>query len=321
MKQTRRLIAAVGIAFSLGAPSAHAQQKDLRKIRLNVFRIDAATVVARVNGFFAAEGLEVEVTLTPSSTDQMRGLSQGKFDVVSTAFDNVLAWSGREGPEIVAIAQISDKTVLPVFVRPEIKTWSDLKGKKLAADAVDTAFALVLRRILLANGLDMTKGDYELVALGATGARLESMIKGETYAAVLNLPFDIKAADAGMRKIGDSLEVLPDYPNTVLAVSRDWVQKNRDTVVAYLRAWLKGMAWAKDPANRDAAIKTVGSELQLNPKQAAQSVEELSNTAILNLPGLQVVLDLRNQFGFKLPKGDRLPVYYDAVYFNAARGK
>ena len=41
----------------------------------------------------------------------------------------------------MAIAQISDKTVLPVFVRPEIKNWSDLKGKKLAADAVDTAFA------------------------------------------------------------------------------------------------------------------------------------------------------------------------------------
>ena len=31
-----------------------------------------------------------------------------------------------------------------------------------------------------------------------------------------------------MRRIGDSKEVLPDYPNTVLAVSRDWAQKNRD---------------------------------------------------------------------------------------------
>jgi ABC-type nitrate/sulfonate/bicarbonate transport system substrate-binding protein len=300
---------------------ANAQQKELRKIRLNVFRTDAATVAAKVNGYFAAEGLEVDVTTTPNSTDQMRGVSQGKFDIVSTAFDNVLAWSGKEGAEIVAIAQISDKTVLPVFVRPEIKAWSDLKGKKLAADAVDTAFALVLRRILLANGLDMTKGDYELVALGATGARLESMIKGETFAAILNPPFDIKATDAGMRRIGDSKEVLPNYPNTVLAVSREWAQKNRDTLVAYLRGWLKGMAWIKDAANREAAIKMVGAELKLNPKQAAESVEELSSTGTLNLPGLQVVLDLRNQFGFKLAKGDKLPAYYDAAYFDAAKGK
>jgi ABC-type nitrate/sulfonate/bicarbonate transport system substrate-binding protein len=93
-----------------------AQSMELKKINLNVFRIDAATVVARVHGYFAAEGLEVDVTLTPNSTEQMRGASQGKFEIVSTAFDNVLAWSGREGAEIIAVAQISDKTVLPVFV-------------------------------------------------------------------------------------------------------------------------------------------------------------------------------------------------------------
>jgi ABC-type nitrate/sulfonate/bicarbonate transport system substrate-binding protein len=298
-----------------------AQPIELKKMRLNVFRIDAATVASRVHGYFAAEGLDVDVTLTPNSTEQMRGVSQGKFEIVSTAFDNVLAWSGREGAEIVAVSQISDKTVLPVFVRPEIKTWSDLKGKKLAADAVDTAFALVLRRVLLANGLDMTKGDYELVALGATGARFESMLKGETFAGVLTSPFDIKALDAGMRRIGDSKEVLPDYPNTIFAVNREWAQKNRDTLVAYLRAWLKGMSWVKDPANRETAIKLVGAELKLNPKQAADSVDELSTTGSLNLSGLQVVLDLRNQFGFKLNKGDKLPVYYDAAYFNAAKRK
>lgn len=298
-----------------------AQMKELKKIRVNVFRVDAATVAAKVRGFFAAEGLEVETTETPNSTDQMRGLSQGKYDLVSTAFDNVLAWSGREGTEMVAVAQISDKTVLPIFVRPEIKSWSDLKGKKLAADAVDTAFALVLRRVLLANGLDMTKGDYELVALGATGARLDSMIKGETFAGVLNPPFDIKALDAGMRKIGDSKEVLPDYPNTIFAVSREWSQKNRDTVLSFLRAWLKAGAWAKDPANREAAVKMVGAELKLNPKQAEASVDELSTTGNLNLPGLQIVLDLRNQFGFKLPKGDKLPVYFDAAFIDGAKGK
>jgi ABC-type nitrate/sulfonate/bicarbonate transport system substrate-binding protein len=298
-----------------------AQPMELKKMRLNVFRIDAATVASRVHGYFAGEGLDVDVTLTPNSTEQMRGVSQGKFEIVSTAFDNVLAWSGREGAEIIAVAQISDKTVLPVFVRPEIKTWSDLKGKKLAADAVDTAFALVLRRVLLANGLDMAKGDYELVALGATGARFESMVKGETFAGVLTSPFDVKALDAGLRRIGDSKEVLPDYPNTIFAVNREWAQKNRDTLVAYLRAWLKGMSWVKDPANREAAIKLVGTELKLNPKQAADSVEELSTTGSLNLSGLQVVLDLRNQFGFKLNKGDKLPVYYDAAYFNAAKGK
>jgi ABC-type nitrate/sulfonate/bicarbonate transport system substrate-binding protein len=309
------------LLIALSISELHAQQKELRKLRLNVFRTDAATVAARARGIFAAEGLEVAITTTPNSTDQMRGISNGTYDIASTAFDNVLAWSGREGAEIVAVAQISDRTVLPVFVRPEIKSWSDLKGKKLAADAVDTAFALVLRRVLLANGLDLNRGDYELVAVGATGQRLESMVKGDTFAGILSSPFDTKAIDAGMRRIGDSREVLPDYPNTIFAVNREWGQKNRDVLVAYLRAWLAGMRWVKDPANREEAVKLVGSELKLNPKVAAESVEELSTTGKLNLPGLETVLKLRTEFGFKLNKGERLPAYYEADYYSAAAGR
>jgi hypothetical protein len=45
-----------------------------------------------------------------------------------------------------------------------------------------------MRRVLLAHGLDLNRGDYELVALGATGQRLESMAKGETFAGILNPP-------------------------------------------------------------------------------------------------------------------------------------
>jgi hypothetical protein len=79
--------------------------------------------------------------VTPNSTDQMLGLGKGSWQIVSTAFDNVLGWSGREGAEIVAIAQVSQGITLPVYVRPEITSWTDLRGKKLA-DA-DTAYALV----------------------------------------------------------------------------------------------------------------------------------------------------------------------------------
>ena len=60
------------------------------------------------------------------------------------------------------------------------------------------------------------------------------MIKSETYAGILNPPFDGKALAAGMRRMGDSRAVLPDYPNTVLAVNRAWAQKNRDALLAYL---------------------------------------------------------------------------------------
>src|SRR5918995_1335844 len=224
---------------------------------VNVFNVDAALIVARAKGLFAANGLEVDIMVTPNSTDQMRGLSLGSWQIVSTAFDNVLGWSGREGAEIVAIAQVAQGITLPVYVRPEIKTWKDLRGKPLAVDAVDTAYALVLRRILLSHGLEMDRGDYTLVPKGATGHRLDSMIQGETFAGVLNPPWDAKANAAGMVRFADHHEVLPAYPGGVFAVNKFWAGENKDLLIRYLRAWNEGLRWAQDEKNRQEAIKLV----------------------------------------------------------------
>ncbi|MBI2351977.1 MAG: hypothetical protein HYV00_10985, partial [Deltaproteobacteria bacterium] len=94
--KTLTLITMLG-PFLLLAVNANAQQKDLLPLRLSVFRIDAAMVAARVRGLFATEGIDANIAQTPNSTAQMRGISNGSFEVAATAFDNVLAWSGKEG--------------------------------------------------------------------------------------------------------------------------------------------------------------------------------------------------------------------------------
>ena len=265
-----KIIFSLALALIVHASTAQAQA--LRTLQVNVFREDPAMAIGRQKGFFAAEGLEVKVIRTANSTDQMRGLSNGSFQLVSTAFDNVLGWSGREGAELIAVAQIIDSAIYPVFVRPEIKNWNDLRGKKLAVDAVDTAFALVLRRVLLDKGLDFTKGDYELIAVGNTPLRLESMKKGDTFAGVLTPPVDAQAAAAGMVRLGDSRDVLPGFPNTLFATSRAWAQKDRAQLVGYLRAWLASLRWMR--ANQDEALKLVEAEFKVNAKLAASLIQD-----------------------------------------------
>jgi ABC-type nitrate/sulfonate/bicarbonate transport system substrate-binding protein len=288
---------------------------------VNVFNVDAALIVARAKGLFAANGLEVDMMVTPNSTDQMRGLSHGSWQIVSTAFDNVLGWSGREGAEIVAIAQVAQGITLPVYVRPEITSWEELRGKPLAVDAVDTAYALVLRRILLAHGLEMDRGDYTLLPKGATGQRLESMTQGETFAGVLNPPWDAKANAAGMKRFADQREILPDYPGGVFALNRQWADENRDTVVNYLAAWDEGLRWARDEKNRDEVIKLISEAEKMDEKSAANRLRQLPTDGRLNLAGLQSVLDLRVQFGLTPPMGKDLLKYYDESFHNQRSSK
>ena len=283
---------------------------------VNVFNVDAGLIVARAKGIFAAAGLEVGVMVTPNSTDQMRGLSLGSWQIVSTAFDNVLGWSGREGAEIVAIAQVAQGITLPVYVRPEIKSWEDLRGKPLAVDAVDTAYALVLRRILLAHGLEMERGDYTLLPKGATGHRLESMNQGESFAGVLNPPWDAKADAAGMKRFADQREILPNYPGGVFAVSRKWANDNRAILTKYLTAWDQGLRWAQDVKNRDETIKLIAEAEKMDEKNAANRLRQLPSNGRLNLAGLQTVLDLRVLFGLTPPMGQDLPKYSDESFYD-----
>jgi ABC-type nitrate/sulfonate/bicarbonate transport system substrate-binding protein len=285
---------------------------------VNVFNLDAALIVGRARGIFAAHDLDVEVMTTPNSTDQMRGLSKGSWPVVSTAFDNVLGWSGREGAEIVAVTQVAQGITLPIYVRPEIKHWEELRGKPLAVDAVDTAYALVLRRVLLAHGLEMERGDYTLIPKGATGHRLDSMIGGETFAGVLNPPWDGKAAAAGMVRFADHREVLPDYPGGVYALTRTWAAAHRDLAHRFLRAWNQALNWAHDEKNREDVIKLLAREEKTDEKGAARKLAQLPSSGRLNLPGLQCVLDLRVMFGLTPLAGKDLLKYYDENFYREA---
>jgi ABC-type nitrate/sulfonate/bicarbonate transport system substrate-binding protein len=319
MRSARLVLAALSALLALpplALATGPVPQKGLETVRFITFTLDAATIAARAHGYFAAQGIDLDVTITPNSTEQMRGLSQGRWDFASTAFDNVLAWSGREGATIVAVLQRGTPLNLPVYTRPEISDWADLRGRPLAVDAVDTAYALVLRRVLLAHGLDLDRGDYELVPVG--GRREGSLARGETFAAILSTQEEAQARADGLIRVTDYTEVLPDYPDGVYAVNRAWAERNRDLVVRFIRAWLAGARWVAD--NPQAAIELVSAETGLNRAAAEQQVVGFSPSGALNLPGLQSVLDLRTQFGFTLPMGTDLARFYDTAYYSLAVG-
>ncbi len=300
--------------------SALEQTKGLRPLRVIGFTRYPPLVAAQEFGYFAAEGLDVTFDITPSSTFQMQGLARGEWDVAMTAFDNLLASATREGVQSRAFA-ISDVRDLPFFVQPEIESYDDLRGKALGADAVDTALALVLRRLLLAHGLDYARGDYELVAVGGTPQRLDSLLRKETWGAILTPPESEAARAAGLRQLGHHSEVLPDYPGSTMAATEAWlsVPANRDAAVRYLRAWMRAVRWVTDPANREAALDLLVARLGI-PRAAAENL--LNAVATDNAPnpaGFASVLNMRADLGLATPALPPIERFYDLGIYEQAR--
>lgn len=136
----RNLMSAAVFAASIATGSAAMAQT--RTLEVIVFAGASAMpiYVAQDKGFFAKEGLTVNVTATPSSGFQMSNLINGKFDIAGTASDNMIAYQEGQGtapvqgPVDLIMVMGGSSTELALMAQPSIKTVGELKGKQFALD-------------------------------------------------------------------------------------------------------------------------------------------------------------------------------------------
>ena len=288
--------------------------------------------VAIEQGFFEAEGLNVEITLTPNSVFQITNLIDGNFEIAGTAIDNVVAY--QEGQGVAELSREPDlfafmgagQVNLGLTVQADIAGYSDLKGTTLAVDALSTGFAFMLREMLEINGVG--HDEYELIPVGATKARLDALIAGEHAGALLNPPFTEFGEAAGLRVIDDSQDALPPCQIGVMAACRGWAEANPEALEGFIRAELRAIDWITDPANANAATETLQRNspgMDLESARAAMNIVldpelGIAGSDAINRTGVATILALRSKFGEPrkdLSDPDR---YIDLRYYNTARG-
>src|SRR5215470_2484689 len=124
----------------------------LSLLRVNVFPggFNWPIFVAQENGYFAREGVTVELQATTGSIAQMTDFAAGRCDIAMTAFDNIVAYVEGEGeapigaqPEFFAFLG-SDDSFLSLVRSPGILTLDEVRGRAVSvvADRTEYAFAL-----------------------------------------------------------------------------------------------------------------------------------------------------------------------------------
>ena len=328
LRNSIQLVAISLVALATCAAPAQAQ----KEITLNSFKSASLWPIwaAGRHGFFEKQGLIVKNIYTPSSVDQMVGLIEGKFDLVTTAFDNVIAYVEGEGaPQAPKDADLiafmgGNNGALSLIARPEIKSIKDLKNRDLAVDAIATGFSFVLREILARSLLGVN--DYKLVPFGNTGARWQALRDNKAFAGLLTPPLSQVAMAQGFPNLADAARVLGGYQGTVGAARRDWARSNADTIVAFIRGYREGLAWMRAPANKRAAIDVLRAEIPETTPAAAEQ-----NYAILvadpkgfdaggkiDPDGAKQVLELRRRYGPQGKSGIEIGRFIDESYFERA---
>ena len=212
--------------------------------------------------------------------------------------------------------------ILFLVARPGVRSAADLAGARLGVDDPASGFALVAHRLLRALGVP----HYETVAVGGHEHRLPALAAGEIDVTLLTPPFTVQALAAGARVVARAADHLPRYLGSCGVTTRRWAAANREALVAWIRAYREGIAWALDPANGAAATQDLATTFGLPPAHAAATYAALVDPADglypdtrIDAEGLRTVLDLRVEAGL-LPPGDRdLARYHDPSYLDYAR--
>jgi ABC-type nitrate/sulfonate/bicarbonate transport system substrate-binding protein len=285
---------------------------------------------AMERGFFAARGIEIDLTYTVNSVQQLAGLIDGTWDLGLTGFDNVVAYQEGQGeadikvePDLFAFMG-GDDAFLRLVVQADIMTYADLKGRTLSVDAMTTGFAFVLRKMVALNGL----GDAD-VAYERAGGMLQRFdaLKGRKHAGtLLATPFEFLGAKLGMRVLQSARDVLPYYQGVCGATRRSWARENSDTLVDFIRAYVEAVGWLYDRNNRQAACDLLMAKVPNMSVELASSTYDVllaetggfDRKARLDPQGIATVLALRSEYGRPQKTLSDTSRYSDTSYYDAA---
>ncbi len=326
MLRGKMVVLAAGLAAALAAPAS--AQTEIKLIGFGG-GTNVPSWVAIDKGFFLKEGLKVTQDVTHGSKEQMQDIMAGKYQFASTAFDNIVAYTEGQGTDkfaeydVVAIAGVHSG-MNTLVARPEIKKYSDLKGKVVAVDSPTSGYATVLYQIVKDKaGLEKDK-DYTTLSVGGTGARVKSLKDGTGHVAMISSPSDMQLKDEGFTILGDAATEIGEFQGSAYAVRKSYAKDHPKEVEAFLR----GIVAATDYVFSDKAgtVEVLKSRIKgLSDADAGKLYDRLTGPgglnkrATLNTKGIETVLKLRTLYGGAAPtKADK---YIDLSFYEKAVGK
>jgi ABC-type nitrate/sulfonate/bicarbonate transport system substrate-binding protein len=316
----RQLTAAAGALFVTGCashvPLTSAPPAAPAKLRVKVFpgSQNLALFTALQKGFFKKHGLDVDLQYTQNSVELRDDVAKGTFQIAHSAVDNA-----------VVIFMGGDNSMNEFFVQSDITNIQQVRGRTLAVDAPNTAYALQAKKILLQAGIKPS--EYQLKMVGGTFQRVKEMIADKSNSAtMLNPPFSVQAKAAGLRSLGRVSDLLGPYQGSGAFAMRNWANANGPLLERYCAAYIESVRWATAPANRQEATAMLAQELKLTPEVAAQTYAALTDPvngvvrdAHFDAKGFDNVLKIRHELeakpGAPVPDPAR---YVDLRWYNAA---
>ena len=286
------LFALIGFFLLLLQP-APANAQSLQEIRIgssNVSVTNLCTYYARDRKYFQKEGLDAKLIIirTEATLAALVSDNLGYSTLSTSSIEATL-----RGMPLRLVTVTNQYPLIGLVVAENIKSVTDLKGKKLAVSSFGGAVYGAALYLLRSHGL-RAQQDVTILATGGNVARIAALKQGAVDAALISSPDDIRAMREGFKILLDAGTYFR-LPFGGISTTVTKIREHPAEVGRVVRAVVRATQAMADSRNRDDVISYLVNFFKLDRADAAEFytrlIPSLSPTGIVDRDKISLVIE------------------------------
>lgn len=283
----------VFLLLSAAQPTALAQQRHLHS-SAGVGSNQIPMYLAKDLGLFEKYGLNVELIVITGGARGLQALFGGSTHSANMA-GMAPVRAVLSGGDVVIVGAILNKSLQKFVARKEVRKPADLRGKKIGV--ANFGGSSEFGALLALREWKIPHESVSLIPAGGGRERLLALDAGGVDGTLLSYAEASLAAKKGMTVLAEMTELVPEFPDRLIIVRRSYLEKDRQSVKAFLQAISEAVT--KLRTDRERTVASLAKHLRIDRPLAEENYD--ANRDAYSFPprvgrkGMQGVLDIIQQ--------------------------
>ncbi len=277
-------ISVLALSQTILCPPFAAAQSSRNKITVGYTGLGGVMIsvwVTKEGGYFEKNGLSADAIYIASSSKAIQAMLAGDLELLTSNTSSVVQ-ANVSGADLTIVAGQVNRMVNSIISLPEIKTFSDLKGKTIGVTRFGSYTDFEAKYALNHYGLKTGK-DVAVLQMGGQVEIFAGLLARKIHSGVLAPPFLQKAIEKGMHELLDIRKISPQYPANVIVAQRKFLDANYEAARKAMRAYLEGIH--KTRTDKEFTMKIISKYTgEKDPKILGDTYDYYGKDAFEKLP-------------------------------------
>ncbi len=216
----------------------------------------APLYIAEEKGFFKENNVDVTLTRIESSSDRLSALAAKRIQGIGGTVDSHVVAAARDIPLVQVVSTEESSGGDGIVAKKEIKSFQDLKGKKVAVQTDGGASFFWFNYLLQKEGMTMEDMDIQSMSSGDAGAAFAA---NKVDAAITWEPWLSQAKNTDFGHVLMTTKDTPGVITSSFALHQDYIDNNPKQVEGFVQSWYDAIEFYK--SNEEEAISIMAKAM------------------------------------------------------------